>query len=53
MKDELYYEDHNRGDCEAEGVEIHSCPFAEDIYNDPSDQCTCCDSCVQECMDGI
>jgi len=32
----------------------HSCPFQEDIHNDPNPEyCACCDGCRQECCDAI
>jgi hypothetical protein len=33
--------------------ELHPCPYQEDINNDPSDCCSCCDKCQQECCDDI
>jgi len=29
--------------------EIHSCPYNEDINNDDSDCCYCCEGCQHEC----
>lgn len=33
--------------------ETHPCPYQEDVNNDPSDHCNCCDACQQECCDDI
>lgn len=36
--------------CEAyESDELHPCPYAEDIDNDPTPCCTCCPHCESEC----
>jgi len=29
--------------------EEHSCPFKEDINNDPDTKCTCCPECTYQC----
>lgn len=34
---------------EDELVTPHSCPYAEEIHNDSSLNCTCCPSCEREC----
>lgn len=31
----------------------HICPFAEEVYDDSTTKCTCCDDCTQECADDI
>lgn len=36
-----------------ETEEIHSCPYNKDIYDDDSDYCFCCDTCMQECLHDI
>ena len=37
--------------CNHEGrtEEMHSCPFAEEIWDDDSNNCNCCDECTYEC----
>jgi hypothetical protein len=42
--------------CESKGhvqLPIHSCPYATDVNNDPSDHCTCCKECEQLCQEEI
>lgn len=29
--------------------ELHSCPYAEEIANDCTETCNCCDTCYYEC----
>ena len=36
-------------DCGEEGNEPHSCPYAEDVHDDPESLCACCDHCTQQC----
>lgn len=31
----------------------HSCPFAEEIWDDTEEECTCCDDCTQDCANDI
>lgn len=33
--------------------EIHPCPFAEDVHNDDSDCCYCCEGCQEQCARDI
>ena len=33
--------------------ELHSCPYAEDINNDPTPQCNCCSDCSRQCAEDI
>ncbi len=33
--------------------ELHPCPYAEDVHNDFSAMCNCCDECIQQCSDDI
>jgi len=39
--------------CKERTKELHSCPFAEEIYDDFSLSCNCCASCERECADDI
>ena len=34
---------------ENEAQEPHTCPYAEEIYNDSETLCNCCDECSHEC----
>lgn len=38
--------------CGKVGTEMHTCPFAEEIYSD-STECNCCDICAGNCADDI
>lgn len=29
---------------------IHSCPYAEDVNNDPDTRCNCCPACQHQCL---
>jgi len=31
-------------------AEKHSCPYAEDIHDDPTPVCQCCSDCEYECV---
>ena len=31
----------------------HTCPYQQEIHDDSDFQCTCCESCKQECADDI
>lgn len=33
--------------------ELHPCPYSEEIHDDSSDKCNCCEMCQQECADDI
>ena len=33
--------------------ELHTCPFAEEIYGDGEQQCNCCDVCQNQCCQDI
>jgi len=37
------------GPCNAETEEAHSCPFAEEIHDDPSERCHCSAVDTYEC----
>lgn len=39
--------------CGAEGKELHTCPYNEDINDDSETKCNCCDDCMQQCCDDI
>lgn len=39
--------------CEEANREPHGCPYAEEICDDYEKQCTCCESCEQNCADDI
>ena len=30
-------------------LELHSCPFSEEIHGDPEPHCQCCSDCEHEC----
>lgn len=35
---------------EEDGLDLHACPFAEDIHGDDSeDACSCCEYCTYQC----
>lgn len=29
--------------------QLHACPYAADVHDDPTETCNCCDDCAQEC----
>jgi len=31
----------------------HTCPFKQEIHNDNSTLCTCCEACEHECLSDI
>ena len=31
----------------------HSCPYLEELYNEPDELCNCCEECVDRCCDDI
>ena len=33
--------------------ELHTCPFAEEIYGDEEQKCNCCDDCESRCCQDI
>ncbi len=34
----------------SEGTEkLHACPLQDDIYDDDTEQCNCCEECTHEC----
>lgn len=33
--------------------EEHSCPYDEDVNDDPEPKCTCCSDCAAECAADI
>ena len=33
--------------------ELHTCPFAVEIYGDREQQCNCCDICENQCCQDI
>ncbi len=35
--------------CSHEPTEAHSCPYEEDVNEDPDFRCTCCAACTHEC----
>jgi hypothetical protein len=43
--------------CQKCGTEVekglHPCPFNEDVNNDSSNFCNCCNNCAAECADDI
>ena len=36
-------------ECTGIGTEMHTCPCAEDIYGDNSENCNCCSNCTYQC----
>ncbi len=36
--------------CGHAGKPAHPCPFKEDVRNDSTTLCTCCDACRKECL---
>jgi len=39
--------------CGAVGEPEHSCPYDEDVNNDPNSICNCCKQCTEACADDI
>lgn len=39
---------HCKGQNEATDA-LHPCPYDEDVHNDPTPTCTCCEICAHEC----
>jgi len=40
--------------CGQEGTDdLHSCPYAQELNNDDSALCNCCEYCTQECANDI
>ncbi len=35
------------------GTEEHSCPYDEDVNNNPDSACNCCNQCCRSCADDI
>jgi hypothetical protein len=35
--------------CGGKGIELHPCPFKDEIHGDTETLCNCCDDCTQEC----
>lgn len=35
--------------CGDDGIEAHTCPYAEEIGNDSETLCNCCDYCSYQC----
>ena len=43
-----------RGDCgNLKTLELHSCPFSEEIHEDYEPHCQCCPDCEHECARDI
>jgi len=38
---------------EYDTIKTHPCPFQEDIENNGSNYCSCCDLCMEQCRDDI
>lgn len=42
------------GDVNCEHTPTHSCPYQEDVNNDPDPEyCCCCEECTRECAADI
>lgn len=39
--------------CETEVIEPHICPYKNDIHDDDTTLCTCCENCRDECAGDI
>jgi hypothetical protein len=39
--------------CSNPGLELHQCPYQEDIKNDSDTLCNCCSDCQRECSNDI
>jgi len=35
--------------CKTEEIDEHTCPFAEEILDDTTTLCNCCDECTYQC----
>lgn len=40
-------------DCENSPVDLHGCPYAEEIANDSKTLCRCCQKCKADCAEQI
>lgn len=38
---------------ENDGLELHACPYEEEICENYDEYCNCCDACISECLDEI
>ena len=36
-----------------EALELHTCPYREDVSNDFETLCNCCNNCISECCQDI
>ena len=39
--------------CETEEIELHSCPYSEEINDNYEANCKCCEACERECREDI
>jgi len=39
--------------CGEVGLQLHTCPYKEDINNDSRTRCTCCSNCSNNCRNDI
>jgi len=39
--------------CQNENLELHTCPYREEIEDDHLSLCDCCVFCMQECRNAI
>jgi hypothetical protein len=37
------------GGCENVAAELHACPYKEEVFDDKTTLCNCCDACAYEC----
>jgi hypothetical protein len=44
-------EDRCEGRCEGKNaaLELHPCPYAEDVCDDHDSLCNCCEDCMEDC----
>jgi hypothetical protein len=47
------YESPKSCKCGADGRDLHTCPYKEDIHGDSESQCNCCSDCANECCMNI
>jgi hypothetical protein len=48
----MIYRGFDRHECtcnEMDPFDLHSCPFQEDVNNDPNYECSCCPECEYQC----
>lgn len=48
VKTFVYDDEIGKCNCGADGKELHTCPFAEEIHDSPA-LCNCCKNCTHQC----